>query len=276
VTELPFTAVPSSAVPSSAVSSTGQRRWLAGGSIVCVLLLALAVSNAVDLIAHDEEVLLYEVTAGGVDAIEVSTENGDVIVVGADVKTITVRAEVSHGLRPTRTTQELDGGRLMLRGSCPLVPNVWCRADYRIEVPREVAVESRSRYGEIEVAGVDGAVLAVTGQGAMELRDVGGPLKLETGHGDLDATDLRSPTVEVTTGHGRVLLAFQEPPNMVEAYSSDGRIDIEVPDEPVTYAVDAGTRSGKTTSAVRTDPASTRAISARTDHGEVTIRYRAS
>jgi hypothetical protein len=258
----------------TAASSVAQRRWLAGGSVACVVLLASTLSNAVDLVAHDDEVLIGEVAAGGVDTVEISTENGDVVVIGADVETITIRAALSHGLRPTGTTQELDGGRLVLRADCPLVPNVWCRVDYRIEVPRQAAVETHSRHGQIEVTGVDGAVVAATGHGAVEVRDLGGPVTLSTRQGDLDATDLRSPAVEATTGHGRVLLVFSEPPEAVEARTGNGRVDVEVPDGPVTYAVDAGTGGGDTTSAVRTDPASGRTIAAHSDNGDVAVRYR--
>jgi hypothetical protein len=66
---------------------------------------------------------------------------------------------------------------------------------------------------------------------------------------------------------------FSEPPNTVTASSSNGYVDIVVPDTPVAYRVVAESSNGGTEVAVRTDPSSQRTIVANSSNGHVEVRY---
>src|SRR5690606_31233541 len=100
-----------------------------------------------------------------------------------------------------------------------------------------------------------------------------GDLQASTDNGRVEATGLRSAAVSARSHNGRVSLTFAEAPQVVDATTSNGRVEIVVPDDATPYLVDIDTDHGSTDVGVRTDPTSDRRIHGRSHNGDVTVRY---
>jgi len=87
------------------------------------------------------------------------------------------------------------------------------------------------------------------------------------------ANGLRDDTVHARSAEGSVRLTFAEAPTTVTARTSDGAIEVVVPDDEATYQVAVDNIVGAIDTAVRTDPSSGRTIVADTDNGSITVRY---
>src|SRR5688572_28366585 len=79
----------------------GRPLWTIIGTIIAVGALGWGAFNVIDLLAHGETTEDEIFAAADVHTISVDNDNGRVVVVGTDTETITLDAEISHGLRDT-------------------------------------------------------------------------------------------------------------------------------------------------------------------------------
>ena len=128
-----------------------------------------------------------------------------------------------------------------------------CETDYRIEVPRELAVSVKADAGNVNVTGLTGRVT------------------LESNAGNVEGVRLGSSHVKASTDAGNVSLAFTTAPTSVDAESDAGDVEIDLP--KAEYALDVDTDAGDTSieGIVRYDRAP-HAVSAETDAGDLEIR----
>ncbi len=82
--------------------------------------------NVVTLLAHEERVENETFAAADVRALDVDSANGSVRIVAADTDEITVRAEISEGLRRTGERREIVDGVLELHATCPSIGSNFC------------------------------------------------------------------------------------------------------------------------------------------------------
>lgn len=249
------------------------RLWSLVGSVVTVAALGAATFGAVSVIAHEQDTVRATFDATEVEVVRVDNERGTVEVLGGDVDEITVTAEVSHGLFRTDTSAHVEDGALVVEVDCPPGPPLWCEADHRITVPRDVAVEVDSSNGRTLVRDIDGDVSVDGRNGRIELVRVGGDVEAETSNGRVAARGLRGARVEARSRNGSVRLAFADAPTSVTARTENGSVDVVVPDDDEAYRVEVESLVGGTDTAVRTDPGSQRVIVALSRNGSVTVRY---
>lgn len=246
--------------------------WMALGTVLAVPLLVFGVYQVAALLAHEETTTVRTYPAADIVTLEVRNDGGSVHVVGADVDEITVTAEISHGLRRTGHGQRVEGDRLVLDGTCPNFGSVWCDVTYRVEVPTGTDIDLDAEE-EVEVRGIDGAVRVHTSNASVEASDLGGQVDLRSSNGSVRATRLTSEVTEARSSNGSVRVSFREPPRAVTAVTSNGAVEVVVPDDGEPYAVDIDTSNGSTDNSVSTDPVSQRHIAARTSNGSATVRY---
>jgi hypothetical protein len=250
-----------------------RQLWRVGGSLAAVGILGFGTLQSVTRIAHEEETIVTELDGSSVRSVSIRNGAGSIHLVGTDSDTVTVRAEVSHGLRSTGHTERIEGDQLVLRASCPVFGSDFCEVVYRVEVPRDVAVELRSD-SRITVRDIAGSVDASSDNGRVQATRIDGNVRLESDNGRVVGRSLASPVAIVDSDNGRVELSFAEPPGSVSATSDNGSVEVVVPDTRDTYVIsvssDNGTASGTD---VRTDPDSTQTITADSDNGDVTVRY---
>lgn len=258
-----------------------QRFWKIGGSVVAAVLLPWGVLQAVAQWAHEEHTEDLTFPADGIRLIEVHSADGEVRIVGGDGDSsgsgdrgdeIAVTAHISEGLRSTGHTERIEGDRLVLEATCPLIFSSFCTVDYTVEAPSDVDVLVRSDRGAT-IEGIDGEVDVKSDQGGIDLARLRGPVRADADQGSVRASGLRSTDVVASSDQGEVFLRFLDVPRRVVAESDQGDVEVVVPDSDELYALTTDTDQGSVTRDIRADPRSDRSITATTDQGDVILRY---
>ena len=159
-----------------------------------------------------------------------------------------------------------------MRGTCGGFPATFCGDDFVIRVPRSTSVWVRAEA--IHVAGVNGGAELTSDGGDIDVRGATGELWLRSHGGSIDARNLGVLSVDAQSDGGNTTLAFRSPPRLVDAGSSGGSILMVLPEDSVSYRVDASAQGGSTDTSIRTDPESRNEIHAASDGGGIVIRYR--
>src|SRR4051812_11181486 len=178
---------------------------LVGGVASLLVVLFGAVYAANTRFDHEksEQVTISE----PVSKVVVASDAGDVEVVATATKRVVVRQKthwVTSRPTPERT---VSGGVLRLADGCKRGwPIFRCDTSYRIEVPRDLAVEAHADAGDVLVRGVRGSV-AMTANA-----------------GDVDATGLTGTHVKATSDAGDVHLALATAPSWIDAQTDAGDV----------------------------------------------------
>ena len=152
------------------------------------------------------------------------------------------------------------------------VGNEWCSTDYDITVPREMRVVVAADNGRVAITNIDGDIDVGTDNGRVELTSVSGAVRVRGDNGRIVGTAVTSATVDVGTDNGAIDLTFAAPPDSVVASTSNGGIEIAVPDVEGGYnVVPPVTDNGRTAVTVVNNPSSPREIRTETDNGSITI-----
>ncbi len=248
--------------------------WKIAGGTLALGSVGWGAFNVVDLVAHEARTEVTTYDARDVDVLDVDNSDGPVTIVGDPERDeISVTARISDGLRATGERQTLVDGRLELRASCPNFGSMWCEVRYTIEVPADIEVRADTDNGRLRVSGVTGAVDLDADNGAVEVADLGGNLTVNGDNTSITASRLTSESVVAATDNGSITIELLEPPTSVEARSSNGSIDVVLPDTEETYALDISTDNGDISRDIRTAPDSPRHILIETDNGDAVVRY---
>ncbi|GHD43566.1 hypothetical protein D9V29_13785 [Mycetocola manganoxydans] len=240
-------------------------------------LIALALVIAVTLFAvnalNGEPVSEnVDTDAGSSLFIDVPNASMDLGVSDDDEIHVSMRGMYS-GTRPTLDVTTA-GGETEIRGGCPSGWFVFNRCDVRIEVllPAELDVVAGGENGAITAEALTGDLDLSTTNGRIEVDGSRGDLQLHSTNGRIELEDSRSARVEADTTNGSVSLSFESAPDEVIAFSTNGEIRIEVPDDDTEYAIEADTTNGNVDDQdVPSDRDATRSITAETTNGDVTI-----
>jgi Putative adhesin len=244
--------------------------WRIFAAVIVIAGLVWGTYSAITLLAHEERVENETFAAAGIAELDVRTSNGSVRIVATDTAEISVRAEISEGLRRTGERREVVNGVLELHATCPLIGSTFCWVDYEVRVPRDLPLTVHADSGRITVTGSDAGLVADGDDGSIELSDLSGTIDARTDHGRVEGRQLRSGVVRADSDSGRVVLEFVAAPTAVEATSNHGSVEVIVPDDGEAYRVTMDTEHGREQLDVRTDPASARSLVLVTDHGDVT------
>lgn len=250
-----------------------RRAWLVVGSVAVVALMAFGTVEVVGLLAREESTVREDVAAAGIDAVEVSSDDGDVRVIGDAETSIRVVIRLREGWRRVEREVRVDRGRLILSASCPSFSGPFCNADFEVHVPPGVTVVATSRNGDAVVSDVDGGATLTSENGHVEATRLGGSVRLTTDNGDVIGSDLTASATTAVSSNGDVSVSFERSPRTALAQSDNGDVEVIVPRGDEMYAVDATTDNGEARTPIRTDPDGSRRVVARSDNGDVTVRY---
>jgi hypothetical protein len=297
------------AAPAEYRTSRPLRRLLfALGSLLTLAMVLWGSAQALDRLSIEEEHVVS--SYAGVTSIDLRHAHGDVALVPARGRRVVVTVDSRHGyLSGHDREDELSDGELRLRGSCDFLTLGTCEEDYRVEVPRGVAVSVRTSAGEATARGLRGDLDIVSNAGPVEASDVRGrDVELSSNAGPVDASDVRghrielrsnagpvsavdvratslelrsraggvdvqrsvARTVAARSSAGPVTLELLAPPLSVDAKSSAGGVEVTVPD--VGYAVDAQTSAGEEDVQVRQLPNARRTIDVDSSAGNVSVK----
>ncbi len=156
-----------------------------------------------------------------------------------------------------RSSLEVSDGVLRVRGECAWF-HLRCQMHANATVAADTEVVMVTSAGAITVRGTTAGVDLRTSAGAVGADQVSGPVRLESSAGAISGT-LDSGDVAARTSAGSITLTSRV--QRLSAVTSAGSVTLTVPDD--IYRVDATTSAGRVDVQVRTDPASTQQITAR-------------
>jgi hypothetical protein len=238
---------------------------------ILAVLVTLAVSSS-SLVAlafgHTEE--RTHTVSGPVTRVVVDGASGDVALMAASVRDVTIHERRRYGLRKPHLDVALRDGVLHVAVRC----GGWsggCADDLDIVVPHAVRdAVVRADSGDVSLAGLTGDAFSATSEsGDVRANRIAGALALRTDSGDVEAGDVHG-RVELHAGSGDVTGHGLRSPALT-ATSDSGDVELAVP--AGAYRLDATTGSGDAhVSGISRDDLSPRRIQARTGSGDVTVR----
>lgn len=240
--------------------------------VVLVVLVAVVVFVGVVLaqrVIRGEESTLSYGDSEPVRQVEVDAELGAVSFV-ASSGPVRVRRTIRFALARPELVDRLDGQVLRLEDRWQRPWQIGGDVSYRVEGPADTVLRLSTGAGALRVEGSDAEVVLRTGAGKVTLSRVGGSVRATTSTGTVNGAGLTCHELDVETSAGAVTLAFDAPPERVEARTSAGSIDLTVPDQ--AYDVTATSQAGRVEVDVVNDPATSRRLVAHTSAGAVRIR----
>jgi hypothetical protein len=181
-----------------------------------------------------------------ITTLNVGSGSGDVVVNESGRTGVHVTETLHwHGDKP-QNGHEVNGDTLTLGYRCKN-----CSVDYRVEIPRGLAVK------------------ADTGSGTITLRDLTGEMSADTGSGDIDARGLTARRATAHTGSGDVELRFSAVPDDVDVETGSGDGTVWVPYG--SYNVTARTGIGSKDVTVAHDPSAPRTVVIKTGSGDAKV-----
>lgn len=252
-----------------------MRRGLVGvGLAMTAALVALSGLVAVDAMAG-RKVNEKNVYGFKGKAVSIELTIGEVAILPSSVDDqILVSRTLTYGLRRPFVEERVDGDTFKVRdGNCGIPLRSVCHVKWLLQVPPDVHLSIATKSGDISVSpGLTGAVRLTSESGEVKARGLSGPAaQLLSHHGSVSGTGLRSTHVVATSDTGDISLTFRTPPKFVQGKTSDGSVEVVVPDGDDTYKVSASAGDGKTL-AVKQDSSATRKVFVESKNGPVTVR----
>ncbi|WP_420110608.1 DUF4097 family beta strand repeat-containing protein [Pseudactinotalea sp.] len=169
---------------------------------------------------------------------------------------------------PDDATWDLVDDELLLATDCGFLSS--CDVQYRVTIPRDLAVTLESSNGDVLAADFDTAVSIHTENGAITVTDVSGELVLRSTSGDQQASGISSDKVEAHAENGTVDLGFTDTPSSVTVSTENGAVTLRLPDDP--YDVTVSTDNGSVTQELTQQANSPHTIDVTTENGAIDLR----
>ncbi|MER7366308.1 DUF4097 family beta strand repeat-containing protein [Nonomuraea wenchangensis] len=198
----------------------------------------------------NKDTVSYEVT-DRVTELRLDGASGDAVITETDGAAVRVTETLRwRGDSKPKPEHKVEGGALALSYTCPSSLGS-CGVDYRIEVPKGLAVDLDSGSGDITLRGLSGNV------------------RVHVGSGDVDAADLTGKNVVADSGSGNVELKYATTPVSAQLKAGSGDVTLFVPDGAYDVTTDVG--SGDATVSVKKDSSSPNKINIRTGSGDISV-----
>jgi hypothetical protein len=198
-----------------------------------------------------------------IDAVRIDADAGSVVIRGvAGLGDATVHRNVNYRGQKPGNTHRIDGGTLVLNGC-----GRNCAVSYTVQVPDGVPVSGQTTNGTLEFSNV-GDIDVRTSNGRINLDGVAGDVNARTSNGRIDAKGLSGHRVTAETSNGTIDLALQTAQD-VRAVTSNGSITLTVPDG--SYNVDAQSSNGSKNIDIPTDPDGEHTLDLSTSNGSITV-----
>jgi hypothetical protein len=267
--------------------------WLLIGGALAVLFSAIAAVQVAGWTVGAVERTNHQVIPGPVSKLTVEGgTGGDITVMRelSDRPVVTVDSTVKGSIHAPVLRAVKDGATVRINGNCPYISFGPCDARIVIRVPAGTEVDVHTGSGDVTANGLAGPIKLETGSGDVNAVGLSGPAdlhtssgdvnvralrgnaRLRTSSGDVNAEDLDVRNLRADTAAGDVELDFSVAPELVDASTASGDVDVGVPEHGI-YRVEADPGTGDPHINVKTDPAATRIIRAQTASGDVTVGY---
>jgi len=247
-------------------------RWLTAGLLVTVagmVSVGMTACKTVDITASTEQ--QSQTYQKQINRIEFDLDAGDITLSPGDSSSVHV-ARTLHW-RSTKPTikEDFSGQTMRVTSTCPQQDD--CSVDFTIEVPAGVTVQANTQAGDVKITDITGALDVTNESGDINLNNAVGAVRITGDSGQISGADLHSPTFTAQTNSGDIKVAFSDAPQSVNAETQSGDVSVTVPRTSNNYRVQADTNSGGRTVSVDVNSGSSRSVTAKTDAGDVTVKY---
>ncbi|MFI7692152.1 DUF4097 family beta strand repeat-containing protein [Nonomuraea sp. NPDC049655] len=198
----------------------------------------------------NQDTVSYQVT-DKVSKLQLKSDAGDTVITETDGTAVRVVETLRwRGDDKPKPQHKVEGQALFVTYDCP---SNWgnCSVDYKIEIPRGLAVDLDSDSGDIT------------------LRALSGQLDAKLDSGDLEGSGMTGKKVYVQADSGNVELKYASAPDSAELRADSGDVVLRVPTG--SYDVKTDVDSGDATVSVKSDPSSPHKISLTASSGNVTL-----
>lgn len=200
-----------------------------------------------------------------ITSVRIDADSGSITITGErGFDGATVRRELRYlGAAGAGDSHHVEDGTLVLEG-CGRT----CSVNYTVVVPAGIPVGGTTSNGPLTLNNL-GGIDVRTSNGAITLSDIDGDIAARSSNGRITGSDLTGGGVEVETSNGAIELRLGTPQD-IWAKTSNGRIEVSVPDG--SYAVDADTSNGSEEIDIPTDPDGDHRLELHTSNGSITVR----
>jgi DUF4097 and DUF4098 domain-containing protein YvlB len=183
-----------------------------------------------------------EIETSPLNAIDLTTFNGNVEVVPADSSVVTMEITYkAYGSSPEQAEQnclelgcevEADDGKLIIKATKP--PEQWMgSAAFSMQVPRDCKLELKTSNGRITATGFPNGVVARSSNGRIHLVDIGSEIRAKTSNGTIKAEHCTGE-LDLDTSNGKVYFAGVLFGESNRISTSNGRVEISLPSDAAT------------------------------------------
>jgi hypothetical protein len=186
-----------------------------------------------------------ELTASmaGLEALDVETSFGSIIIAGDDVTECTIKVkifaqapsaeEAKQLLEEAKLKAEPVGRTLNIAVEKPRLGNNRCiGASFDIIAPKQVSVESKTSYGSIKVRDIEGNIKARTSFSSIKTENTQGAVDLKTSYGSVICRNITSTDIKARSSFGGIDIACSPatPPEInADVATSYGGVEFEAP-----------------------------------------------
>jgi DUF4097 and DUF4098 domain-containing protein YvlB len=200
-----------------------MKRYLGSFLFVSVIAAILICCMGMGRFTKERYETIQQVSAPitGIEQLSVDTSYGDIKIKGSDTNDCNVSAKITAEATnydeakslavQTRITLEAKGKTLFVRAQKPEIKNNRSIAiSYTIVVPKNIGLECKSSYGNINLANTIGDITANTSYGDITVETVTGKLQLATSYGKIDCKQITCADISANSSFGDLFVRFSE------------------------------------------------------------------
>ncbi len=165
-----------------------------------------------------ERMAAHQIAVDASDTLDVVTRFGSVTVTGSERADCDIVARIVAEAPTEEEAQALAeqveivgesaGSILKIRSREPdLTDNRSIRVSYTIAIPRRMNVQCDSRYGSLELSGIEGSVTGKSDNGSIKIQDVRGQTDLSTSYGSVECRNVVGKSIRLHSNNGSITMA---------------------------------------------------------------------
>jgi hypothetical protein len=253
---------------------TGAKKhagWRAGGVLLTLLALLAGSLVAMDLMLASSRTT-SDVYKRSLSSLSLDLDNASVEVDPGPPGQVRVVRVLHWSSFEPRIEETWEGDTLRIRVHCRVEITWPCRASYRLSIPAQTPLTVKASGGDVMVRDLTEKIDVDLAGGNVHLENALGDLGVSSTAGDVWIVDSQSKSVVVKSTAGDAYLGFLRPPTNVDARTTAGNLNIQVPRGAV-YSVDAESMAGSRDVSVEQTDSAPHRIRARNTGGDLAVRY---
>ena len=171
-----------------------------------------------------------------------------------------------------RIEETWEGDALRIKVRCRVEITLPCRASYRLSIPAQTPLTVKAAGGDVMVRDLTEKIDVDLAGGNVHLENALGDIDVSSTAGDVWIVDSQSKSVVVKSTAGDAYLGFVKPPTSVDARTTAGNLNIQVP-RGAAYSIDAESVAGSRDVSVEQTASAPHRIRARNSAGDLAVRY---